>query len=100
MTSPVTISLDQLPESTLNRLARSPERTASELARIATAQVARQCLSARENRLITLLFDFGWLSSEVAVEFKVNESRVSQIKRTALAKLRCAVEAGTATRAA
>jgi RNA polymerase sigma factor (sigma-70 family) len=96
MTSPVTISLDQLPESTLNRLARSPERTASELARIATAQVARQCLSARENRLITLLFDFGWLSSEVAVEFKVNESRVSQIKRNALAKLRCAVEAGRA----
>jgi DNA-directed RNA polymerase specialized sigma subunit len=96
MTSPVTISLDQLPESTLNRLARSPERTASDLAGIATAQVARRCLSARENRLITLLFDFGWLSSEVAVEFKVNESRVSQIKRNALAKLRCAVEAGRA----
>jgi RNA polymerase sigma factor (sigma-70 family) len=98
--SPVTISLDQLPESTLNRLARSPERTASELAGIATAQVARRCLSPRENRLITLLFDFGWLSSEVAAEFKVNESRVSQIKRTALAKLRCAVEAGSTARAA
>lgn len=100
VTAPVTISLDQLPESTLNRLARSPERTASELAGIATAHIARRGLSARENRLITLLFDFGWLSSEVAAEFKVHESRVSQIKRTALAKLRCAVEAGTAARAA
>jgi len=100
MTAPVTISLDQLPESTLNRLARSPEGTARELAGIATAHIARRCLSARENRLITLLFDFGWLASEVAAEFKVNESRVSQIKRTALAKLRCAVEAGTAARAA
>jgi integrase len=42
----------------------------------------------------------AWLSSEVAAEFKVNESRVSQIKRTALAKLRRAVEAGTPARAA
>jgi RNA polymerase sigma factor for flagellar operon FliA len=100
ITAPVTISLDQLPESTLNRLARSPERTASELAGITTAQVARRCLSARENRLITLLFDFGWRSSEVATEFKVNESRVSQIKRTALAKLRRAFETGPAARAA
>lgn len=98
-TAPVTISLNQLPESTLNRLARSPERRASDLASIATAQVARRCLSPRENRLITLLFDFGWLSSEVAAEFKVNESRVSQIKQTALAKLRFAVS-GTAARAA
>jgi RNA polymerase sigma factor for flagellar operon FliA len=98
--APVTIGLNQLPESTLNRLARSPERPASELTANATAQVARRCLSARENRLITLLFDFGWLSSEVAAEFKVNESRVSQIKRTALAKLRRAVEAGAPARAA
>lgn len=98
--APVTISLDQLPASALNRVARLPEATNREWADIATAQAARRCLSPRENRLITLLFDLGWRSREVAVHLNVHETRVSQIKQTALAKLRRAFEIGTAARAA
>ena len=49
---------------------------------------ARRCLSPRENRVIALLYDFGWQSREVAAELRVNESRVSQIKQRALSKLR------------
>jgi RNA polymerase sigma factor (sigma-70 family) len=49
---------------------------------------ARQCLSARENRVISLLYELDWKNSDVARELRVNESRVSQIKHVALAKLR------------
>lgn len=51
-------------------------------------QAARGHLSARENRVVTLLYDFGWQNREVAAELHVNESRVSQIKQKALSKLR------------
>lgn len=47
-----------------------------------------------------LLYDFGWLSSEVAAELHVNESRVSQIKQGAISKLRLQLESGPARRAA
>jgi RNA polymerase sigma factor (sigma-70 family) len=56
---------------------------------------ARRSLSARENRVIALLYDFGWQSREVAVELSVNESRVSQIKQRAIAKLRLLLEPGS-----
>jgi DNA-directed RNA polymerase specialized sigma subunit len=45
-------------------------------------------LLPREDRVIALLFDLGWQNREVAVELRVNESRVSQIKQRALSKLR------------
>lgn len=63
-------------------------------------QSARRCLSARENRLITLLYDFGWQNREVAADLGVHESRVSQIKQRALSKLRFQLESGTTARAA
>jgi DNA-directed RNA polymerase specialized sigma24 family protein len=47
---------------------------------------ARLCLSPRENRVIELLYDFGWQSREIAAELRVNESRVSQIKQRAISK--------------
>lgn len=87
---PVTISLDQLPQEVANQLAVSSDRTAIELAIVGEAQTARRCLSARENRVIGLLYDLGWKNSQVAAELKVNESRVSQIKHRAIAKLRTA----------
>jgi RNA polymerase sigma factor (sigma-70 family) len=49
---------------------------------------ARQRLSARENRVISLLFDLDWQNRDVARQLGVNESRVSQIKQRALSKLR------------
>jgi len=49
---------------------------------------ARQCLSAREQKVIALLFDLDRSNREVARELCVNESRVSQIKCAALSKLR------------
>ena len=61
---------------------------------------ARRCLSPRENRVIGLLYDFGWQSREVAAELHVNESRVSQIKQRAISKLRLQLEPGSPLRAA
>ena len=49
-------------------------------------------LPERENRVIELLYDFGWQSREVAVEMHINESRVSQIKTRAISKLRVQLE--------
>jgi RNA polymerase sigma factor (sigma-70 family) len=49
---------------------------------------ARECLSERENRVISLLFDLDWQNLDVARQLGVNESRVSQIKQRALSKLR------------
>jgi RNA polymerase sigma factor for flagellar operon FliA len=81
-TPPATVSLDQIP---VRRLA-SPAQPAFTLR--AEVREARRCLSARENRVIELLYDSGWQSREVAAELRVNESRVSQIKQRAIAKLR------------
>jgi len=91
---PATVSLDQIPAL---RLA-SPAQPAFTL----TAEVreARRCLSPRENRVIELLYEFGWQSREVAADLHVNESRVSQIKQRAISKLRLQLGPGRARRAA
>jgi len=92
-TAHVTISLDQLSAPAANRLVRCETRTVSDLAMSSEVRTARRCLSDRENRVIAMLFDLGCQSREVAADLKVNESRVSQIKHRALAKLRMAVGA-------
>lgn len=51
---------------------------------------ARRYLSARENHVISRLYEQGFKSRDVARELHVNESRVSQIKSRAIAKLRIA----------
>ena len=79
---PATVSLDQM---SLRRLA-APAQSAFTLR--SEVREARRCLSAREDRVIALLYDFGWQSREVAADLHVNESRVSQIKQRALSKLR------------
>lgn len=61
---------------------------------------ARQCLSGRERKVVSLLFDLDWSNREVARELGVNESRVSQIKHTALSKLRAHLRNRNRTRAA
>lgn len=93
---PVTISLDQLPAPALNRLVRADERSATESTLASEVRAARGCLAPREKRVIEMLFDFGCKNRRVAAELKVNESRVSQIKTRAIAKLRVAVGDGSA----
>jgi RNA polymerase sigma factor (sigma-70 family) len=53
---------------------------------------ARRCLSARENRVVSLLYERDWKNRDVARELGVNESRVSQIKHAALSKLRARLQ--------
>jgi RNA polymerase sigma factor for flagellar operon FliA len=89
-----TVSLDQI---SLRRLA-APAQPAFTIR--SEVRDARRCLSARENRVIGLLYDFGWHSREVAVELQVNESRISQIKTRAISKLRASLVNGIAERAA
>jgi RNA polymerase sigma factor (sigma-70 family) len=81
-TPPATVGLDQVPERYLASEAQPAFMVHSEV------REARRCLSPREDRVIGLLYDFGWLSREVAAELHVNESRVSQIKLGAISKLR------------
>jgi len=87
-TAPVTISLDQLPAPALDHLVRVEEHAVTELTLASEVRAARRCLSTRENHVIAMLFDFGRQSRQVAADLKVNESRVSQIKQRAIAKLR------------
>jgi RNA polymerase sigma factor (sigma-70 family) len=94
--SPATISLDQLPAPVVNRLVAIEDRAAYALLVRAEIRKVRQCLSARENRVIALLFESGWQNRQVAADLKVNESRVSQIKQRAFVKLRSAMRADTA----
>ena len=61
---------------------------------------ARQCLSERENRVISLLFDLDWQNRDVARQLGVNESRVSQIRHAALSKLRAHLRDRDSTSAA
>jgi len=89
-----TISLDQVP---MHRLAAPAQ---AEFARRTEIREARRSLSPRENRVIELIYDFGWRNREVAAELHVNESRVSQIKQRAISKLRLQLEPGTTQRAA
>jgi len=93
-TPPATVSLDQIPVRCLASQAQPAFTLRSEI------REARRCLSARENRVIELLYDFAWKSREVAAELHVNESRVSQIKLRAISKLRLQLESGNTRRAA
>ena len=84
---PTTISLEQLPAQEQREYA--PARCFStRFADRVDLDRARQCLSERENRVISLLFNLDWQNRDVASELGVNESRVSQIKQSALSKLR------------
>ncbi len=60
----------------------------------------RRCLSPKEDRVIALLYDYGWQNYDVAADLHVNESRVSQIKQRAISKLRLQLEPIPARRAA
>ena len=91
---PATVSLDQIPVRCLASTAQPAFTLRAEV------REARRCLSPRENRVIELLYDFGWQSREVALEMHVNESRVSQIKTRAISKLRLQLEPGSIRRAA
>lgn len=83
-----TISLEWLPPQELRKLCPRAGCAASQLADRADLRRARHALSARENRVISLLYELDWKNRDVAWELGVNESRVSQIKRVALSKLR------------
>jgi RNA polymerase sigma factor (sigma-70 family) len=91
-TGSTTISLDQMPEPVLHRLAAKDGTGASAMTAASDIRKVRQCLSARENRVVSLLFDLGWASRQVAAELNVHESRVSQIKQRALGKLRAKLQ--------
>ena len=92
--SPTTVSLDEIQ---LHRLAAPAQPAFSTRLDV---RAARECLSPRENRVIAFLYDFDWQSREVAAELRVNESRISQIKQRAIAKLRLRLESGSTRRAA
>jgi RNA polymerase sigma factor (sigma-70 family) len=92
--SPTTVSLDEIQ---LYRLAApAPPAFTTRF----DVREARRSLSPRESRVIALLYDFDWQSCEVAAELRVNESRISQIKQRAIAKLRLQLEPGHTRRAA
>ena len=92
--SPTTVSLDEIQIRRLTAPVQPAFSTRFDVRK------ARRCLSPRENRVIALLYDFDWQSREVAAELRVNESRVSQIKQRAIAKLRLELEPGSTRRAA
>jgi RNA polymerase sigma factor FliA len=89
---PATISLEQLPAHELRAACAQAGCPESHLADRAALKQARQYLSARENRVISLLYELDWKNRDVARELGVNESRVSQIKHVALSKLRARLQ--------
>jgi RNA polymerase sigma factor (sigma-70 family) len=91
---PATVSLDQIPVRCTATTLQPAFTIRCEV------REARRCLSPRENRVIELLYDFGWRSRDVAAELHVNQSRVSQIKLRAIAKIRLQLEPGNTRRAA
>jgi RNA polymerase sigma factor (sigma-70 family) len=99
-TGPVTVSLDQMPSRLWSRMVGIHDHAAEASLLRSELREMRQCLSAREDRVIALLFESGWRNSQVAAVLKVNESRVSQIKQRALMKLRRYFEPATVARAA
>lgn len=99
-TLPVTISLDQLPAPVVNRLVGIEDHAVYAILLRSELGKLRHCLSARENRVIALLFESGWQNRQVAADLRVNESRVSQIKHRAIAKLRLALGRRNTSRAA
>jgi RNA polymerase sigma factor for flagellar operon FliA len=88
ITASATISLEWLPAQELRKVCPRVGCSASQIADRADLKRARHVLSARENRVISLLYELDWKNRDVARELGVNESRVSQIKRVALCKLR------------
>jgi RNA polymerase sigma factor for flagellar operon FliA len=90
---PATVSLEELPAHELRAAHAQAGCPESAFVDRADLNQARQCLSARENRVISLLYERDWKNSDVAREMRVNESRVSQIKHVALAKLRARLHA-------
>jgi RNA polymerase sigma factor (sigma-70 family) len=92
--SPTTVSLDEIQ---LHRLGAPTQPAFSSRFEV---REARKCLSQRENRVVALLYDFGWQSREVAADLHVNESRISQIKHRAISKLRLQLDTGSTRRAA
>ena len=66
----------------------------------ATTRCIAAPIGSPRDRVIELLYDFGWQSREVAAELHFNESRVSQIKQRAISKLRLRLELGNTQRAA
>ena len=83
-----TISLEWLPAQELRGVCARAGCPSSQLVDRADLRRARRALSARENRVISLLYELDWKNRDVAWELGVNESRVSQIKHVALSKLR------------
>jgi RNA polymerase sigma factor (sigma-70 family) len=97
---PTTISLEQLPAHEA-RSEQAPARgLSSRFADRVDLGRARQCLSERENRVISLLFDLDWQNRDVARQLGVNESRISQIRQAALCKLRARLQGRDSRRAA
>jgi RNA polymerase sigma factor for flagellar operon FliA len=84
--APITLSLDQTPAGALN--AACVTNTPLAQAMRAELKAARRRLLPNENRVLSLLYDLGMKGREAALELGVNERRVSEIKRKALAKLR------------
>lgn len=97
---PATISIEEMPAHEMREFCTDTCGQSATIVDRADLRSARRCLSARENRVISLIYDQGWQNNEVALELGVNESRVSQIKGAALAKLRAHLEDHRSGRAA
>jgi RNA polymerase sigma factor for flagellar operon FliA len=91
---PATISLEWVPVQESRRIYANADCPASRFADHVDVQRARQSLSLKENQVISLLYDADAQNRDVARALGVNESRVSQIKRAALSKLRARLQAG------
>ena len=82
----ISVSLDVVfNEASMIRAADEPQVDCVSRARI---RAARQFLSVNENRVIEMSFYGGWRNREIALEMRISEGRVSQIRRRALSKLR------------
>ena len=80
--------MQRIPAQELRKVCARAGCPSSQLVDRADLRRARRALSARENRVISLLYELDWKNRDVAWELGVNESRVSQINRVALTKLR------------
>lgn len=97
--APATISLDQFSDG-FPALATKGVAPQSAIADRVDLAAARRSLTRRENYVVAMLFDRDRPAREVAATLAVNESRVSQIKRRALAKLRAHLTATPPARVA
>lgn len=97
--APTTISLDQFSDS-FPALATKGVAPQSAIADRVDLSAARRSLTRRENYVVAMLFDRDRPAREVAEKLRVNESRVSQIKRRALEKLHAHLTATPPARAA